>query len=117
MDWYPKENPLQMETEPSLTQQEIMKTKEKGKEKEKGNFPDHSSFPLLEYLQRLTSYERFEPIHDPEMVEEVGLDCSRIYTRSFLDWNYGNVCDATNSNAIAGPSRVTLDDLERQLDC
>ena len=94
-----------------------MKTKEKGKEKEKGNFPDHSSFPLLEYLQRLTSYERFdfEPIHDPEMVEEVGLDCSRIYTGSFLE-NYGNVCDATNSNAIAGPSRVTLDDL-RGLDC
>lgn len=43
------------------------------------------------------------------MVEEVdpfpSLDCSRIYTRIFLeDWNYdsfGNVCDTTSPNAIA----------------
>jgi hypothetical protein len=119
-----KENPIQTETGPSLTQQEITKTKEKGKEKEKEAFPDYSSpFSLLEYLQRFASYERFDfgPIRDHEMVEEVdpfpSLDRSGIYAGSFFDdWNHGscgNACDTISSNAIAGPSSVTLDDLER----
>jgi hypothetical protein len=121
-----EENLVQTETESSLlTQQEIAKRKEKGKEKEKETFPDCSSpFPLLEYLQRFTSHERFnfEPIHDHDsMVEEIDpsptFDYSRIYVRSFLeDWNYGSgesACDTTSSNAIAGPSSVTLDNLER----
>lgn len=111
----PTTSKIQTEIKPSLIQQEMTKTE--GKEKEKERFPDRSSMsPLLEYLQGFD----FETINDHEMDEEVepfpSLACSSIYTRSFLDsWNYGsleNVC-ITSPNAIAGPSRVTLDDLER----
>ena len=113
-----KENPIQTKTEPFLTQQEITKTKEKGKEKEKGTFPDYSSpFPLLGYLQRFASHERFDfgPIRDHEVDPFPSLDRSGIYAGSFFDdhGSWGNVCDTTSSNAIAGPSSVTLDDLER----
>lgn len=114
-----KGNSIQTETELSSTRQEMTKTK--GKEKEKSTLPDRSSMlPLLELLQGFASHERFDgfkPIHDYEMVEpfpSLAYTCSSsIYAGpSFLDSD--SLCNTTSLNAVAGPSRVTLDDLERR---
>jgi len=87
------------------------KTKGKGKEKEQGTL----GFFMLEYLQRFASYEPFDfkPIYEPETVEEPfsSLECIMI-SLDYGSWE--NACDTTSSNAIAGPSRVTLDDLDKR---